>query len=239
MNTASSKTNTQKLLETIQTVQNKDRNRELYFKESKELLTQATNTIYQPEPNQLLEELNVHRILVDNLLNTHTNTILNNLTTNVENVEKINTAIEALKSEVISQNNITQEMLENLHKRIETNENNWRENIQTTSEILINQYQEHINTINEGLHYTTSQLVIGGLGITIVMGCLIFLIKKTNTLQELINQFTRQTETNYIQPTPINPININQERLNAGIVGLSGGIVISITSALLFKYFKR
>lgn len=124
MNTASSKTNTQKLLETIQTVQNKDRNRELYFKESKELLTQATNTIYQPEPNQLLEELNVHRILVDNLLNTHTNTILNNLTTNVENVEKINTAIEALKSEVISQNNITQEMLENLHKRIETNENN-------------------------------------------------------------------------------------------------------------------
>jgi len=123
VNTASSKTNTQKLLETIQTVQNKDRNRELYFKESKELLTQATNTIYQPEPNQLLEELNVHRILVDNLLNTHTNTILNNLTTNVENVEKINTAIEALKSEVISQNNITQEMLENLHKRIETNEN--------------------------------------------------------------------------------------------------------------------
>lgn len=123
MNTASSKTNTQKLLETIQTVQNKDRNRELYFKESKELLTQATNTIYQPEPNQLLEELNVHRILVDNLLNTHTNTILNNLITNVENVEKINTAIEALKSEVISQNNITQEMLENLHKRIETNEN--------------------------------------------------------------------------------------------------------------------
>jgi len=96
-----------------------------------------------------------------------------------------------------------------------------------------------MNTINEGLHYTTNQLVIGGLGITIVMGCLIFLIKKTNTLQELINQFTRQTETNHIQPTPINPININQERLNAGIVGLSGGIVISITSALLFKYFKR